>query len=41
MLNVLIFCEKTTETVSLKVKETHKQLKNKLENEEREELTLL
>ena len=37
MSNVLTFCEKTTETVSLKIKETQKELKNKLEREEREQ----
>ena len=35
------FARKKTETLSLKVKETHKQLNNKLKNEEREELNLL
>ena len=37
MSNVLTFCEKATETVSLKIKKTQKELKNKLENEERED----
>ena len=38
--DALTFCEKTIETVSLEIKETQKQLNNKLENEEREEITL-
>ena len=38
MSDVLTFCEKSTETVSLKVKETQKEFNNKLENEEREKI---
>ena len=38
MSDVLIFCEKTTETASLEIKETQKELNDKLENDEREEI---
>ena len=38
MSDVLTFCEKSIETVSLKVKETQKEINNKLENEEREKI---
>ena len=38
MSDVFTFCEKTKETVSLEIKETPKELNNKLENEEREEI---
>ena len=38
MSNVLTSCMKTIETVSLEIKETQKELNNKLENEEREEI---
>ena len=40
MSDVLKFCKKITETVLLEIKETQKELKNKLENEEREEITV-
>ena len=41
MSDVLTFCEKKIETVSLKIKEMQKELNNKLENKEREKnLTL-
>ena len=36
MSDILFFCEKITETVSVEIKETQKELNNKLENEERE-----
>ena len=36
--DVLTFCEKTIEIVSLDIKETQKELNNKLENEESEEI---
>ena len=38
MSDVLIFCEKTIETASLETKETQKELNDKLENDEREEI---
>ena len=38
MSDVLTFCEKTIETVSLEIKETQHELNKKLENEEREEI---
>ena len=38
MSDVLIFCEKTIETASLEIKETQKELNDKLENDEREEI---
>ena len=38
MSDVLTFCEKTIETVSIEIKQTQKELNNKLENEEREEI---
>ena len=38
MSDVLTFCEKTIKTVSIEIKETQKELNNKLENEEREEI---
>ena len=38
MSDVLTFCKKTIETVPLEIKETQKELNNKLENEEREEI---
>ena len=38
MSDAFTFCEKTKETVSLEIKETPKELNNKLENEEREEI---
>ena len=39
MSDVLTFCEKTLETVSLKIKETQKELNNKLENKQCEEIS--
>ena len=38
MSDVLTFCEKAIETVSLEIKEIQKELNKKLENEEREKV---
>ena len=38
MSDVLTFCDKTVEAVSLEIKETQKQLNKNLENEERKEI---
>ena len=38
MSDVLTFWDKTIETISLEIKETQKELNNKLENKERKEI---